>query len=245
MSHATLSKQTPPMSEKNVASTETSAETDKVLKILCLSGSLRRKSHTKAAVDVVAQSCQKLGAAVYHIDLAALQLPFCEDADIFDPLPFEPIHKIEKIEKIHEIEQPNVEQPQAHTESRDAVQALRSIVQDADGLIIGTPEYHNSFSGVLKNALDLLSIQQLRGKSVALVGVSGGVMGGSKALMSLGDIMRSLYCYVIPEQLMVSKIDSVWDEKGRFKDPGLTQRAEQVAESLVRMLRAASGMTAL
>jgi FMN reductase len=33
---------------------------------------------------------------------------------------------------------------------------LRRAVQQAHGVILGTPEYHSSFSGVLKNALDLI-----------------------------------------------------------------------------------------
>jgi FMN reductase len=41
------------------------------------------------------------------------------------------------------------------------VALLRQTVEDADGLILVTPEYHGSVSGVLKNALDLMSFDQL------------------------------------------------------------------------------------
>src|SRR5262245_9965263 len=33
---------------------------------------------------------------------------------------------------------------------------LRREISNAQGIILGTPEYHGSFSGVLKNALDLM-----------------------------------------------------------------------------------------
>ena len=36
------------------------------------------------------------------------------------------------------------------------VERLRQCVKEADGLILATPEYHGSVSGVLKNALDLM-----------------------------------------------------------------------------------------
>src|SRR3954452_20044653 len=36
----------------------------------------------------------------------------------------------------------------------ESLAALRALVQSASGIILGTPEYHGSFSGVLKNALD-------------------------------------------------------------------------------------------
>ena len=38
---------------------------------------------------------------------------------------------------------------------------LREIVLNANGIILGTPEYHGGVSGVLKNALDLLGIKNL------------------------------------------------------------------------------------
>ena len=48
------------------------------------------------------------------------------------------------------------------------VTQLRNEIKQADGLIIGTPEYHGSMSGSLKNMLDLLSHEQLEGKIVGL-----------------------------------------------------------------------------
>ena len=49
---------------------------------------------------------------------------------------------------------------------------LRSDVKQAQGLILGTPEYHGNLSGVLKNALDLMGFEEIEGKMIGLVGVS-------------------------------------------------------------------------
>ena len=62
---------------------------------------------------------------------------------------------------------------------------LRERIKAADGIILGTPEYHGSFSGVLKNALDLTGFGEWEGKMLGLVGVSGGRMGAYEALNSL------------------------------------------------------------
>ena len=35
------------------------------------------------------------------------------------------------------------------------VHRFRHLIRNAQGIIIGTPDYHNSFTGSLKNALDL------------------------------------------------------------------------------------------
>ena len=69
--------------------------------------------------------------------------------------------------------------------SPEGVLRLRREVGRAQGLILGTPEYHGGFSGVLKNALDLMSPEEIRGKVIGLVGVSGGASGGIDALNGL------------------------------------------------------------
>ncbi len=59
---------------------------------------------------------------------------------------------------------------------------LRRDLRAAQGIILGTPEYHASFSGVLKNALDLMGFDEFEGKMLGLVGVSGGRLGAINAL---------------------------------------------------------------
>ena len=58
---------------------------------------------------------------------------------------------------------------------------LRRDVASAQGIILGTPIYHGSFSGVLKNALDLMGFEEFSGRIVGLVGVAGGKTGAVTA----------------------------------------------------------------
>jgi FMN reductase len=51
------------------------------------------------------------------------------------------------------------------------VSRLREQIKQADGIILGTPEYHGSLSGVLKNALYLMGFDEFEGKMIGLVGV--------------------------------------------------------------------------
>ena len=81
---------------------------------------------------------------------------------------------------------------------------LRQDVQSAQGIIIGTPEYHSSFSGVLKHALDLMGFEQFEGKITGLIGISGGDLGAINALNSLRIVCRSLHAWVVPEQISIS-----------------------------------------
>ena len=45
---------------------------------------------------------------------------------------------------------------------------LRREVSQAAGIILGTPEYHGSFSGLLKNALDLMGFDEIEDKMIGL-----------------------------------------------------------------------------
>jgi FMN reductase len=69
------------------------------------------------------------------------------------------------------------------------VAKLSQILRSADGLILVTPEYHGSVSGVLKNALDLMGFEEFSGKVTGLISVLGG-QSNSNSLNDLRTIMR-------------------------------------------------------
>ena len=55
-----------------------------------------------------------------------------------------------------------------HANVSASLDRLRAEVRAAHGILIGTPEYHGSFSGVLKNALDLMGFDEFEGKMIGL-----------------------------------------------------------------------------
>ena len=114
---------------------------------------------------------------------------------------------------------------------------LRRAVKQADGIILGTPEYHGSFSGVLKNALDLLGFDEMEGKMIGLVGVSGGAMGAFEALSGLRSVGRAVHAWVIPEQASVPEAWKVFDAQGNLTDPGLEKRLLEVGRQVARFAR--------
>ena len=111
---------------------------------------------------------------------------------------------------------------------------LRREVGEASGIILGTPEYHGSFSGVLKNALDLMGFSEFEGKMLGLVGVSGGALGAADALNSLRSVGRALHAWVIPEQAGVASAYRVFDDAGVIKDAGMEQRLKLVGRQVAR-----------
>lgn len=117
------------------------------------------------------------------------------------------------------------------------VERLRQEIQQAQGLILGTPEYHGSFSGVLKNALDLLDGSELKGKMVGLISVAGGALGGVDALNGLRTICRSLHAWAIPEQVAIPEAWKAFDERGAVQNTALEKRLQEVGHQVVRYAR--------
>ncbi|WP_422661938.1 NADPH-dependent FMN reductase [Pannus brasiliensis] len=116
------------------------------------------------------------------------------------------------------------------------VEKLRHAVRSADGLILATPEYHGSVSGVLKNALDLLSFEHLSGKVAGTISVLGG-QSNNNALNDLRVILRWVHAWVIPEQVAIGQAWKAFDNDGKLIDEKLSERLDTFARSLVENTR--------
>lgn len=122
-------------------------------------------------------------------------------------------------------------------EDSEAIQRLRKDVASAQGIIWGTPEYHGGYSGVLKNALDLMGFDEFEGKVVGLLGVSGGRMGGLNALMNLREVARAVHAWAIPTQAGIPHASQAFDEDGELKDDKLRERVESMGRDVARFAR--------
>ncbi|WP_017547607.1 NADPH-dependent FMN reductase [Salinicoccus carnicancri] len=106
---------------------------------------------------------------------------------------------------------------------------LKRLAYEADAMMIGTPNYHTSYSGILKNALDHLSINEFEMKPVGLFCNSGG-MRNSDPLTQLRMVMRGVHAMVIPTQASTCDSDFV------KTDEGLILENEQIRERLSIMI---------
>ena len=109
-------------STSSTAKGETPSQETKPKKplIVGLPGSLREGSFAKKALRIALNSCgEETTTSLIDLDLLR-KLPF---RDGLDP------------------------QSQNYPQSQENIDAFRNLVQEADGIIISTPDYHNSFSG--------------------------------------------------------------------------------------------------
>ncbi len=124
------------------------------------------------------------------------------------------------------------------------VAKLSQIVKAADGLILATPEYHGSVSGVLKNALDLMGFEELSGKVTGLISVLGG-QPNSNALNDLRIILRWVHAWTIPEQVAIGSAWQAFGKDGELLDDKLSQRFDRFAQSLVENTQKLRGVVQL
>ncbi|MFP7571750.1 NADPH-dependent FMN reductase [Marivita sp. S2033] len=126
----------------------------------------------------------------------------------------------------------NADEEQAHG-LPPAVETLKSQIEDADGLLLFSPEYNNSIPGVFKNAIDWTSrpagdISRVFGaKPVAVLGASPGGFGTILAQDSWLSVLRTLGTRSWwSGRLMVARAANVFDDEGRLTDKQIRQRLE-------------------
>lgn len=114
-------------------------------------------------------------------------------------------------------------------EAPEAVERLREAIRAADALLLVTPEYNGSISGVLKNAIDWASRPAgsgaaLWGRTAAIAGATTGQYGAIWAQQDLRRILGIAGARVIEGELPVSRAQNVFDDHGRLRDPLLAER---------------------
>jgi NAD(P)H-dependent FMN reductase len=112
---------------------------------------------------------------------------------------------------------------------------LRQELRDAHGIILGTPEYHGSLSGALKNMLDLMGAEEFEGKIVGLVAVAGGHAGATNSLNTMRMIGRNLHSWVLPQEVSIADSAQAFDANGSAKDPGIEKRLLNIGAQVVRL----------
>lgn len=105
-------------------------------------------------------------------------------------------------------------------------------LSQADGIILCSPEYHGSFTGVLKNALDHFWKEFSR-KPMGVVATGSGPMGGINASTELQLLILSLGGYPMPKKLLAPHVQKLFDEEGiPKKEKFIAQTEDFVAEYL-------------
>jgi FMN reductase len=119
----------------------------------------------------------------------------------------------------------------ARPERTSAAQQLVAAVREADGLIVSTPSYHGSVSGLVKNALDYVEDLRedgrpyLEGRAVGCIVCAQGTQSIGLTLVALRSIVHALRGWPTPYAAAL-------DVTARPFGPGGREALPHVAESL-------------
>ena len=123
---------------------------------------------------------------------------------------------------------PGVNSPSA------ATQALQAEVRSATAVVLATPEYHGSFSSIMKLVIENLGFPSvLAGKPVALLGVAAGSIGAIKSLEHLRGVCSHVGAVVLPLAVSVPNVQRVLDAEGHILDPAVEKMVRNVATNVL------------
>jgi chromate reductase len=174
------------------------------MRVLGLSGSLRRDSHNTRLLLLAGRLLPPGAELELYEGLKAIP-PYDADDDV-EPAPA-------------------------------AVADLREAIAAADAVLVATPEYNGSLSGVLKNALDWASRpvgeSVLRFKPVAVIGASTGMFGAVWAQAEARKVLSTIGARVIDREVPVARAQYAFGPEGRLEDPELEAEIGGVLFELV------------
>lgn len=101
----------------------------------------------------------------------------------------------------------------------ESVTTLKLAIESAEGVLIVTPEYNRSFSGVIKNAIDWASrpwgSNSFAGKPVGIIGASSGQTGTAQAQAQMRNVMLYLDTKVMGQPELYINAKNTFDENGQ------------------------------
>src|SRR5229473_4710474 len=101
----------------------------------------------------------------------------------------------------------------------EGTKRLQEEVKNATAVVLATPEYHGSFSSVMKLVIENLGFPSvLAGKPVALMGVAAGMIGAIKSLEHLRGVVSHIGGQALPLPTSVANVQSVFDQNGQILD---------------------------
>ena len=180
-------------------------------KVMAFSGSTRENSLNKKLVKEALAIAQQMDTEVTFIDLKEFPLPLYDE-------------DLEEAEGM----------------PANAVK-LKQIMQESHIILIASPNYNGSYSGVFKNTMDWISRTEqktydkkiLTGKKIGLMSASPGKSGGAKALDPVRALLETLRADVAVRQVSIPEADRAFNEEGRLKEEKWRIELEQLVKELI------------
>jgi FMN reductase len=128
----------------------------------------------------------------------------------------------------------------SHSQERTA--AARRLIEHlrrADGIILGSPSYHGSVSGYVKNALDYVedlrgdTLPYFEGRAVGCLAVAGGWPAAMSTLNTLRSVVHALRGWPTPLGVPIVTGQPIFDPEGVCLVPKLQEQIEIMARQVM------------
>lgn len=123
-------------------------------------------------------------------------------------------------------------------QAKDFIEAIRA----ADGIVLASPGYHGTVSGLVKNAIDYLEETArdgrpyLDGIPVGLIVTAFGWQATGSTLMAMRSIVHALRGWPTPMGAAIKCVSGMFS-RGRCLDPSVVTQLDRVADQVVSMAR--------
>lgn len=129
------------------------------------------------------------------------------------------------------------------TPRTDTAVTLIDALRRADGVVIASPGYHGTVSGLIKNALDYIEDMAkddrpyFEGRAVGLIAVAAGWQATGSTLATLRSIVHALRGWPTPMAITVNSVMPVFGENGAVTDATLLNQLDIMAQQVVGFAR--------
>lgn len=124
---------------------------------------------------------------------------------------------------------------------------LVDTLRRAQGVIIASPGYHGTLSGLVKNALDYIEDMRqdeppyLDGRAVGTIACAYGWPATIHTLAALRSVAHALRGWPTPMGAGINSADNIFNDEGRVVDPKSLFQLELVGQQVVEFARMRAG----
>lgn len=172
------------------------------IKLLGIAGSMRSNSYSFKALELALKTANTdYEAEVSLFDLRKNKLPIYE---------------------------PNPDQDKIKTSELESLQRAKTLVKWSDAIILTSPDYHGSMSGVLKNFLDFFW-KEFSGKTFGYICASH--EKGLTVMEQMRTAVRQCYGWSMPYGISTSSED--FDQEGNMTNSKTLSRIRMLSRDIV------------
>jgi chromate reductase len=180
------------------------------MKFMLMAAALRQGSFNKKLIAVAAKILQSQGHVLDLADFAEFDVPLYNG---------------------------DLEQQQGIP---SGAQDFAKRMQDAQGIVIASPEYNFSVPGILKNLIDWVSridAKPFNKRNMYLLSASPSLVGGNRGLWQLRISLECCGARVYPSMFSLASAHQAFSQEGSLSDTNLSHRLEQELQDFTEFSR--------